>query len=564
MVKEGYSNGIGTVMGHENLFVGVDVGTGSVRAALVSEQGKLLNVSTKPIKTWTPKKDFFEQSSDDIWSVCCHVVKAVTQDIEPAAVKGIGFDATCSLVVLDKTGNPLSVSPTGNNEQNIILWMDHRAIEEADLINSLKNPVLNYVGGKISLEMETPKLLWLKKNLKSQCWDKAGYFFDLPDFLTWKATDSESRSLCSLVCKWTYQVQADGMGSWSSRYFTEIGLDDLITDNWRKIGSEVKPPGAPSGNGLSRRAAADLGLLPGTAVGTSMIDAHAGGLGMIGCSADGVSQDFHTRLGLICGTSTCHMAVSKLPYFVPGVWGPYFSAMVPGLWLNEGGQSATGKLIDHIIDTHPATDAIKEKIGDTLHVQEYLNNLLEKMAQKQELKSVAMLTCNVHMWPDFHGNRSPLADPSLQGMISGLTLSVDEENLATLYLATIQALSYGTLHILQEMRLAGHSDIQSIVICGGLSRNKLFVQTQADVAGLPVLLPKEPESVMLGAAILGACAAGVYPEITTAAKAMSGPAEVLKPRDLEHRYHQRKYKVFLKMLEDQRAYKEVMSLRSMI
>lgn len=59
------------------------------------------------------------------------------------------------------------------------------------------------------------------------------------------------------------------------------------------------------------------------------------------------------------------MAVSKQPIFTKGVWGPYFSAMVPGMWLNEGGQSATGKLVDHIIEIHPATPQIKAKIGNT-------------------------------------------------------------------------------------------------------------------------------------------------------------------------------------------------------
>lgn len=81
----------------------------------------------------------------------------------------------------------------GNNEQNVILWLDHRALKEANEINNLNHPVLQYVGGKISPEMETPKLLWLKRNLKEQCWDKAGLFFDLPDFLTWRATDTDSR-----------------------------------------------------------------------------------------------------------------------------------------------------------------------------------------------------------------------------------------------------------------------------------------------------------------------------------------------------------------------------------
>lgn len=58
------------------------------------------------------------------------------------------------------------------------------------------------------------------------------------------------------------------------------------------------------------------------------------------------------------------MVVSEDPIFVPGAWGPYKNAMVPNMWLSEGGQSATGKLIDHIIDSHPITDSLKRKIGD--------------------------------------------------------------------------------------------------------------------------------------------------------------------------------------------------------
>lgn len=69
-------------------------------------------------------------------------------------------------------------------------------------------------------------------------------------------------------------------------------------------------------------------------------------------------------LGLICGTSSCHMVVSQTPKLVPGVWGPYFSAMIPNMYLNEAGQSATGKLIDFIIETHPAYSKIKSRMKD--------------------------------------------------------------------------------------------------------------------------------------------------------------------------------------------------------
>lgn len=163
-------------------------------------------------------------------------------------------------------------------------------------------------------------------------------------------------------------------------------MEELLDNNCKKIGRVVLTPGEACEGGLSQETAHKLGLLPGTPVGTSIIDAHAGGLGMIGCSVDCVPTDFHTRLGrlyfffffnninknimdvgLICGTSTCHMIVNLTPIFVPGVWGPYYSAMVPGMWLNEGGQSATGKLVDYIIESHPATPKILNKLNKEMY-----------------------------------------------------------------------------------------------------------------------------------------------------------------------------------------------------
>ncbi|XP_060530656.1 FGGY carbohydrate kinase domain-containing protein [Cylas formicarius] len=540
----------------DTYFVGVDVGTGSVRAALVTDFGKILRCAVESIKTWNPQPDYYEQSSDDIWNAVVKCVKVVSNGIDPKTVKGIGFDATCSLVCVDKKGDPLTVSYSKSNEQNIILWMDHRALNEAEQINSTNHRVLQYVGGKISLEMETPKLLWLKAHLP-EVWKNAGLFFDLPDFLTWKASGSESRSSCSLVCKWTYEMNVHGVENWNESFFEAIGLEDLAHDNWRKIGSTVLPPGTPVGQGLSEKGAKELGLLVGTPVGTSMIDAHAGGLGLIGCRADNIKADFETRVGLICGTSTCHMAVSREPLFTPGIWGPYKNAMVPGMWLNEGGQSATGKLLDHIIDSHPATTAIKNKIGN-MHIQTYLSNVLHDLAKKRNLKSVAFLTKDLHVWPDFHGNRSPIADPSLKGMVSGLSLATDEESLALLYLATTQAISYGTRHIIQRLRNSGYKNIKSTLICGGLSKNRIFTETQADVCNLPVVCPEEAESVLLGAAILGAVSAKHFPTLEKAVQSMGGKGIAVLPKADVVAYHDRKYKVYLKMYDDQMAYRKIM------
>lgn len=546
----------GGVSGKDVYFIGVDVGTGSVRAALVNQTGKILRVETKSISTWNPKPDFYQQSSDDIWNSCCTVVKKVKGTIPIEEIKGIGFDATCSLVAVDKNGKPVSVSPNGEAEQNVILWMDHRAKAQADYINSFNHNILRNVGGKVSLEMEIPKLLWLKENLPTQCWDVTDKYFDLPDFLTWKATGCDSRSLCSVVCKWLYEVCPDGEKRWNYEFMREIGLECLLEENARKIGSLIKEPGEPVGAGLSAEGALALGLQIGTPVGTSIIDAHAGGLGLIGSSSPSVPREITSRISLICGTSTCHMGVSKEAVYVPGVWGPYWSAMVPGLWLSEAGQSATGSLIDHIISSHPARSVLRLQPGQ--HISEYLNMTLEGLADEKGV-AVDMLTLGVHVWPDYHGNRSPLADATLKGMVCGLDLSANEENLAVLYLATMQALAYGTKHIMEVLSKNGHGKFSAILICGGLSKNELFVRTHAAVCEVPVLVPHEPESVLLGAAMLGATASRVYDSVLTAIDSMAGPARIISPDPNLKRYHELKYKVFLKMLDDQLSYRSTMS-----
>ncbi|XP_013194694.2 FGGY carbohydrate kinase domain-containing protein [Amyelois transitella] len=542
-------------MSNEVYFVGVDVGSGSVRAALVDDRGHVLRTSVKELQTWKPKVNYYEQSSNDVWNCCIYVIKNVVTNINPALVKGIGFDATCSLVALDKNCNPIAVSNSNNNEQNIIMWMDHRAQTEADFINKTDHEILKYVGGKVSLEMEIPKLLWLKKHLANK-WSDFGLFFDLPDFLTWKATGSLSRSLCSLVCKWNYECSVDGKRGWNTSYLQEIGLEDLAENNFKKIGNEVLMPGERCG-GLTKEIANVLGLIPNTPVATSIIDAHAGGLGMIGTAGEGISTDMSSRLGLICGTSTCHMAVNNSPVLVQGVWGPYFSAMVPNMWLNEAGQSASGMLLDHIISNHPAgIELLKQH--NTGDVRIHLRDILLKMANSQGLPDLSLLTKDLHIWPDFHGNRSPIADPAMRGMVVGLSLDKSEESLALLYLATLQGLSYGTRHIIDALVMAGYEPFKSLLICGGITKDPLFVQIQADAVGLPILRPHEKDSVLVGAAILGANASQHFNNIQDAIHNMGGTADVIRPNTNVKTFHDKKYRVFLRMFQDQLKYRAVM------
>src|SRR5882757_4842386 len=264
----------------QQAFIGVDVGTTSARAGLFDAGGTLLATARRPIAIWHEAGDIVEQSSTDIWDACAGAVRDVLKQVRlpPGFVKGVGFDATCSLVVLDDARNPLSVSSSGDPRRNVIVWMDHRAIAEADRISETGDDVLRHVGGVISPEMETPKLLWLKHHLPAT-WRAAGHFFDLADYLSYRATGSTTRSMCTLTCKWTYLAHEL---RWSRRFFERIGLAELLDKDCARIGSEIVEPGTTLGKGLTADSAAALGLPTGTPVGAALIDAHAGGIGTIG------------------------------------------------------------------------------------------------------------------------------------------------------------------------------------------------------------------------------------------------------------------------------------------
>ncbi|ORY78921.1 hypothetical protein BCR35DRAFT_304954 [Leucosporidium creatinivorum] len=587
-------------------YIGVDVGSGSARAALVSESGDIVAESTHETLTRRDDhdSDIFEQSTDQIWDCISKACKAVLKEsgISNKDVKGIGFDATCSLAVASMDdGSPVSVSKdswkAGHKHDdgrvwNVILWADHRASAEAKLINSTRSMVLKYVGGTMSLEMEAPKMLWLKRHMPAETF-KSSMFFDLPDFLTYKATGDLARSNCSLACKCSYVPPGvEGSKGWNDEFFTKIGLEDFPKTAYKQVGGTpghsglILTAGQPVGKGISAKAAEELGLLEGTPVGSAVIDAYAGWVGTVAAPMEGQSttnlDDSKHRLAAIAGTSTCHIVQSPEAVFVPGVWGPYKHAIFPGYWMNEGGQSSTGQLLDFMIDTHPASAKLKQlaKEQGTNHFS-LLTEILQKLAKERKVPFLSYLTKDIQLYPDLHGNRSPLADNEMRGMLIGMQLDKNVSDLALRYYATGEAIALQTRQIIDEMNKNGH-EVRSIFMSGGLVKNSFLMSLIADICNVPVQLPhSHSASVVLGSAMLGAAAAkeaAEGPIIETQEQAekgsfemkdrlwdimikMSKPGTTVKPSasERELKLLKVKYETFLECIELQRKWRKNVS-----
>ena len=513
------------------VFLGIDIGSASVRAGLFDQEGRRLAFAVRPIQQFHSKALHVEQSSADIWAQTVAAVREAVAKagIEPAQVASIGVDATCSLVAVGENGRPVSVAESGEAERDIIMWMDHRAAAQTAAINATKDPALAYVGGEVSIEMELPKVLWLKQNFPER-YAKTWRFFDLADYLTWRLADADIASVCTLTCKWNYLAHEN---RFSETLLSAVGLTDLLG----KVPAEVLPLGSAAGK-LSTRAAEALGLVPGIVVATGIIDAHAGGLALVSTAPLG-------SLAIIGGTSNCHMVVNPDPVMVPGVWGPYYGAMLPGWWLGEGGQSAAGALLDWTLrqsDAWPLLEATAE--AENRNIYAVLNDWLADLESREKWPAR-----DLHVLSDHHGNRSPRANPHARGVVVGLTLEQGKDALARLYLATLQALAYGTRHIIESMNAAGHK-IERIIMCGGGTKNPYWLRENADATGCEIHLVSEEDAVTLGAALLGAVACGAFPTLPDAAAKLVRPGGSVKARPDTKDFHDAKYAVYLSLYQD--------------
>jgi ribulose kinase len=184
----------------------------------------------------------------------------------------------------------------------------------------------------MSLEMEIPKILWLKNHLPADTFSRCK-FYDLADFLTHRAAGfNEARSYCSLVCKLAYVPEGIASSEyeigWQKDFMGKIGLEDLAND--------LKGLGVVDGKGrvlsagervgyLSEQTAKELGLHPGVAVGSGVIDAYAGWVGTAAArvpewknAQKGGLDEASTRIASVAGTSTCHLVMNKDACFTKG------------------------------------------------------------------------------------------------------------------------------------------------------------------------------------------------------------------------------------------------------
>lgn len=523
-----------------NVVIGIDVGTTSSRAVLFNAAtGHALSATHESEFSCIRSNDGVRVESDaaSVWTSVCAVVRAAIQNqTNTGTIVGIAFDAACSTVI---------------DERLIVAWCDHRASAESRAISDCGQidddvrQVLSSVGGVMNLEMATPKLLWLKRH-EPTIFARSRHFFDLSDWLAFRATDSLLRSNCTVTCKWTYP--------WRAGFFRAVGLDELASDDFARIGgSGVVDMGTVQGR-VSTSAAELLGVPAGTVVGVGAIDAHAGALALFATCAPSIeSVRAGTTAALILGTSACMMVLSETRRPVRGIWGPYRGAVLPDLWLLEAGQSACGALLDHVINRHSDGAQVRALAAQRgCSVFDVLDAMLAE--------SPPVDTSNLHCYPDINGNRSPVADADAKLVWVGIDLGT---TLASLYVAALEGLALQVRHILVELKRQGDFNVDTLACGGSIASNTRFMRILSRATNCAIVRAPATPMMPLGGAILAATAAGVHNSLDAAMAAMGRGAaqseriDERSPGDVS--YFDRKYACFEAIMHVEQQCRRAMS-----
>ena len=470
-----------TIGGRPRLLLGLDVGTQSLRAALVDLEGRTVAFGVAPIETTYPHPTWAEQQPLAWWRAAAEAVRLA---LAQGTLRPIKSSASASIA----RPAPLSRSMrTGEPLRPALLWMDQRASDEAEEISRTGDPVLKFVSGRVSPEWMLPKALWLKRH-EPEVYARARWVVECTDWMMFRLTGDWTLSLNHIAVKWNY---ARPTGGWPVKLLEAVGLSDLL-GKWPE---RIVPLGRGEAR-LSRLAADELGLRAGIPVAQGGIDAYLGMLGM-GATRDG-------DVAVIVGSSTCHLAQSREGVFGSGAAGCYPDATTPGLHTLEAGQTATGSILDWY-RRHFAGIQQAEAKQRGVSVFEVLDELAAAVPPGAD---------GLVVRDDWQGNRSPYKNPAARGAITGLSLAHGPGHIVR---AIYEATACGTRHILENASAHG-LNVERIFLGGGGARSPLWLQIHADLLKKPIHVPRETESCALGSAMAAALAAGVFADWDEAAR----------------------------------------------
>lgn len=473
------------------LVLGIDCGTQSLRAAVYRADGKVIAQASSSYPTTYPHSDWAEQDPEDWWRGLREAVHACigARGVNAADIAAIGIDSTSFTGVwCNERGTPLRPA---------LLWMDHRAAREAAEIVASRHPALEHSGWRVSSEWMLPKSMWIACH-EPEIHRGAERIAGAVDWLVYRLTGTWTTSTGGATSKrhWTPS------GGWPEELYALMGVPDLAEKN----PDRVQYIGEPTAN-LLPEAAEALGLSTGCIVAHAGMDGWVAPIGKA-CLEPGTAS-------LTLGTSTVMILETLERTIIDGIMGPFPEGIRKGRFTYEAGQTSGASVVGWVLElmgVAPGTDAYARL--------------------EEEAAALPRGSEGIVVFDAWRGNRTPYFDASARGVVFGLTL---EHTPAHVYRAVLEGCAFGIRNVAARIMNAGHG-VNEFRVCGSGAANGLWTRIIADVTGIPLRVSAEKHATCLGAAVCAAAAAGFFRSLDEAALAMAPAFETVLPEAGIHAY----------------------------
>jgi xylulokinase len=472
------------------LYIGVDLGTSSVKLVLMDETGKIHGTTSREYPLFFPQPGWSEQHAEDWYREAVEGLKELLKDVDKSQVAGISFGGQMhGLVILDE--NDEVIRPA-------ILWNDGRTQKQVDYLNNEigKETLSKYTANIAFAGFTAPKILWVKEN-EPENFKRIKKIMLPKDYLAYKFTGTFCTDYSDASGMLLLDVQNR---KWSKEMCDICGItEDMLPtlfESYEKVGE------------LNAELTAELGLNSGVVV--------AAGAGDNAAAAVGTGTVGNNRCNISLGTSgTIFMSSDNFAVDSNNALHSFDHAdghfHLMGCMLSAA--SCNKWWMDEILKTKDYADEQKgiEKLGEN----------------------------HVFFLPYLMGERSPWNNPNARATFTGITMDTTREDMTQ---AVLEGVAFATRDMYEVAKSIGVAP-QRTMICGGGAKSPLWRKMIANILNVEVDVPVCEEGPGMGGAMLAMVACGAYSSVEEAAKAIVKVDKTEKPdpelvKKYEARYQQ--------------------------
>jgi len=475
------------------LVLGIDAGTSGLKAVLATPDGEIVGRARADYATKRPQAGHAEQDPQDWWNALVLAVRNAVADARaiPSRVAAIAVSGQgCAVTLVDGHGD--IVRPA-------IIWMDSRAEAQSDLLRERCADEILRVNGKAPAPYNAePSLMWLAQN-EPESLERASHSLTTTGYLTFRLARTPVANVSDASICFAFDL---AKRTWSEDLIEAFELPRRLYPALAECTDVV--------GRLSASAASDLGLESGTPVAAGGEDTSCTGLAL------GVVSPGEALLSL--GTAgTVYVAQETIPIHARLLT---FLHVVPGASLIGGSTAAVGA----------ALEWCREAIGGGI-----------ELGQLTELAGTARPgSCGVVFLPYLSGELQPINDGRARGVFFGLSQSTSRADLVR---AVMEGAAFALAHNLDVARSAG-VEVAELRAAGAPTQSETWCQIIADIAGVPVSVPKRETGAQLGDALLAAKSVGLVEDLVAVARAAVGSTRTFEPNEALRDVYDRSFSLY--------------------